>query len=149
MTVNLKSLQDEIDAGFADDLIGDPSPPPQARASDEQPPPNRYGGPGYSIAAFSRASGIPYRRVEKAIRAGEIEALTLGGVTRIPENELARVLRVLGAEVTPLAKVGRGSDQFALRLPDGLRDRIKAAAERAGRSMNAEIVRALEKEFAH
>ena len=44
-------------------------------------------------------------------------------------------------------KVRRGSDQFMLRLPDGLRDRIKAYADRQGRSMNAEIVRTLEREF--
>lgn len=41
-------------------------------------------------------------------------------------------------------KPGRGSDQFPLRLPDGMRDRIKAEAERNGRSMNAEIVARLE-----
>lgn len=38
-------------------------------------------------------------------------------------------------------------DQFILRMPDGLRDRIKAAAEKRGRSMNAEIIRVLEEEF--
>jgi len=45
------------------------------------------------------------------------------------------------------AKTGRGSDQFVLRLPDGMRDRIKAAAERNNRSMNAEIVATLEVHF--
>lgn len=34
-----------------------------------------------------------------------------------------------------------------LRLPDGLRERIKAYADLQGRSMNAEIVRVLEVEF--
>jgi hypothetical protein len=38
-------------------------------------------------------------------------------------------------------------DQFVLRFPDGLRDRIKAYAEAHGRSMNAEIVRVLEREY--
>ncbi len=38
---------------------------------------------------------------------------------------------------------GRGSDQFALRFPEGLRDRVKAVAEASGRSMNTEIVEAL------
>lgn len=38
-------------------------------------------------------------------------------------------------------------DKYVLRMPDGLRDRIKAYAERHGRSMNAEIVRILEREF--
>ncbi|MFG1340953.1 Arc family DNA-binding protein [Xanthobacter autotrophicus] len=34
-------------------------------------------------------------------------------------------------------------DRFIVRLPDGLRDRIAAAAKANGRSMNSEIVRAL------
>ncbi len=38
----------------------------------------------------------------------------------------------------------RESDKFMLRLPDGMRERIKAAAEANNRSMNAEIVKALE-----
>jgi plasmid stability protein len=38
-------------------------------------------------------------------------------------------------------------DQFVLRMPDGLRARIKAYAQDHGRSMNAEIVRILEREF--
>ena len=35
-------------------------------------------------------------------------------------------------------------DQYMLRLPDGMRDRIKRAAEANNRSMNAEIVASLE-----
>ena len=35
-------------------------------------------------------------------------------------------------------------DQFIVRLPDGMRDRIKVSAENNGRSMNAEIVQALD-----
>lgn len=35
------------------------------------------------------------------------------------------------------------ANQFQLRLPDGLRERIKKAAEDEGRSMNAEIVATL------
>lgn len=38
-------------------------------------------------------------------------------------------------------------DKFVLRLPDGLRDRIKAAAEASGRSMNSEIVSLLEERY--
>jgi len=44
-------------------------------------------------------------------------------------------------------KPGRGSDQFPLRLPDGMRDRLKAAAAKNSRSMNAEIVARLEDSF--
>ncbi|NEH87748.1 Arc family DNA-binding protein [Rhizobium leguminosarum] len=38
----------------------------------------------------------------------------------------------------------REQDKFMLRLPAGLRERIKEAATRNGRSMNAEIVSTLE-----
>lgn len=38
----------------------------------------------------------------------------------------------------------RGSDQFPVRFPEGMRDRIKAEAEANGRSMNSEIVARLE-----
>ena len=38
-------------------------------------------------------------------------------------------------------------DRYMLRLPDGMRDRIKAAAEVNNRSMNAEIVATLEKAY--
>lgn len=44
-------------------------------------------------------------------------------------------------------KPGRGSDQFPLRLPDGMRERIKVAAEANGRSMNAEIIERLTTTF--
>ncbi|PON04841.1 hypothetical protein ATY29_25625 [Rhizobium hidalgonense] len=50
-------------------------------------------------------------------------------------------------EFSGMAKAGRGADQYMLRLPDGLRDRIKAYAERMGTSINSEIVRVLEREF--
>lgn len=36
-------------------------------------------------------------------------------------------------------------DQFQVRLPEGMRDRIKADADANGRSMNAEVVARLEK----
>ncbi|PDT80044.1 Arc family DNA-binding protein [Sinorhizobium sp. BJ1] len=38
-------------------------------------------------------------------------------------------------------------DKYVLRLPDGMRDRIKAAADRNGRSMNAEIIATLEEAY--
>ena len=43
-----------------------------------------------------------------------------------------------------MARVSKQSEQFVLRLPDGMRDKIKAAAEVNGRSMNSEIVATLE-----
>ena len=41
----------------------------------------------------------------------------------------------------------RKQDQYIVRLPEGMRDRIKAAAAANHRSMNAEIVGALEAMF--
>ncbi len=41
----------------------------------------------------------------------------------------------------------RDSDKFMLRLPTGMRDRIKSVAESNGRSMNAEIVAALDEKY--
>ena len=41
----------------------------------------------------------------------------------------------------------RGTDQFMVRFPDGLRDRLRAEAEQAGRSMNSEIVERLDRSF--
>lgn len=46
-----------------------------------------------------------------------------------------------------MAKAGRGDDQYMVRFPPGLRDRIKAYAEDHGRSINSEIIRVLEREF--
>ena len=42
----------------------------------------------------------------------------------------------------------RNSEQYQLRLPDGLRDKIKASAEAEGRSMNSEIVLILQRYYA-
>lgn len=41
--------------------------------------------------------------------------------------------------------MARQDPQFKLRMPDELHERISAAATEAGRSMNAEIVRRLER----
>lgn len=43
--------------------------------------------------------------------------------------------------------VPRNADQFPVRLPVGMRDRIKAAAAANHRSMNSEIVTILERFF--
>lgn len=39
------------------------------------------------------------------------------------------------------------TDKFMLRLPDGMRDRIKSAADLNGRSMNAEIIATLDEKY--
>lgn len=41
----------------------------------------------------------------------------------------------------------RESDQYMMRFPEGLRDRIKEAAKASGRSMNTEIVMRLGASF--
>lgn len=45
------------------------------------------------------------------------------------------------------AQTNRDSDKFMLRLPEGMRQAIKEAAIKSGRSMNAEIVHRLEASF--
>jgi Arc-like DNA binding domain len=47
------------------------------------------------------------------------------------------------AKKTTVKRAGRDSDQFMVRLPDGMRKHLARVAERNGRSMNAEIVTAL------
>lgn len=39
------------------------------------------------------------------------------------------------------------ADKFVLRLPEGMRDRIKAAAQKNNRSMNSEVIARLETSF--
>lgn len=46
------------------------------------------------------------------------------------------------------SRTGRGSDQFLLRLPEGLRTRVKEVAETNRRSMNSEIIYQLERSLA-
>ncbi len=43
-----------------------------------------------------------------------------------------------------MAKTTNASDKFIIRLPDGMRDRIKTDAEQHGRTMNAEIIAKLQ-----
>lgn len=46
-----------------------------------------------------------------------------------------------------MAKAGRGSDQFMVRLPPGMREQIKYSADENGRSMNSEILDVLREHF--
>ena len=41
----------------------------------------------------------------------------------------------------------READQFVLRMPDGLRDQVKQAADANGRSMNSELILRVEQSF--
>jgi hypothetical protein len=52
-------------------------------------------------------------------------------------------------EEVPMVKPvkGRGSDQFVVRFPEGMRDRIAEVAQANGRSMNSEIIARLEASF--
>ena len=43
-----------------------------------------------------------------------------------------------------MTRTAQDSDRFMLRLPDGWREKIKAEAKKQHRSMNAEIVAAVE-----
>ncbi|EFI62654.1 MULTISPECIES: Arc family DNA-binding protein [Comamonas] len=48
---------------------------------------------------------------------------------------------------TDTPTTGRDSDKFMLRLPDGMRDKLKAEAKSNNRTLNAEIVARLEGSF--
>jgi hypothetical protein len=51
-------------------------------------------------------------------------------------------------EIVMVKKVAsRGSDQFMVRFPEGMREEIRAAAEAKGRSMNSEIIDRLQETF--
>lgn len=50
-------------------------------------------------------------------------------------------------EKKPQNSESRHADKYIVRFPDGMRDRIKEAAEANGRSMNAEIIKRLEQTF--
>ncbi|MFC3076352.1 Arc family DNA-binding protein [Shinella pollutisoli] len=47
--------------------------------------------------------------------------------------------------MNPNALPGRGADQVMLRLPDGMREKLKARAAANRRSLNSEIVVCLER----
>lgn len=44
-----------------------------------------------------------------------------------------------------MSKTTNASDKFIIRLPNGMRDRIKTYAEKHGRTMNAEIINLIER----
>lgn len=44
-------------------------------------------------------------------------------------------------------RIGQGSDAFSVRMPDGMRERIRVAADLNARSMNAEIIATLEAKY--
>lgn len=44
-----------------------------------------------------------------------------------------------------MARASKQSDQFPLRLPPGLRDLVREAADQNNRSMNSEIVTVLQR----
>jgi Arc-like DNA binding dprotein len=49
----------------------------------------------------------------------------------------------------PIRPAGRGSDQFVIRFPEGMRDRVANLAAANGRSMNAELIDRLEKSMSY
>ncbi|WP_429499314.1 Arc family DNA-binding protein [Robbsia andropogonis] len=56
-------------------------------------------------------------------------------------------LAILSGQISK-EPVGRESDKFMLRMPDGMRDRISEAAKANNRSMNSEIVARIDSSFA-
>ena len=50
-------------------------------------------------------------------------------------------------DIMPNSESRKLQDKLIFRLPDGMRDRIRAAAAENNRSMNAEIVAVLEERY--
>ena len=60
------------------------------RISDETRD-RRAPGPGYSILGAAKESGLPEKRIRRAIELGEIRVIEFGGVKRIPPSEVQRL----------------------------------------------------------
>lgn len=58
------------------------------------------------------------------------------------KNQMASIVRGM---TKPTQPPSRTADQFVVRFPDGMRDRIAEEAKKNNRSMNAEIVARLER----
>ena len=71
------------------------------------------------------------------------EYAALSEAVRSPSDH--RESREPVARKAPQQPLSRESEQFNLRLPDGMRDRIKALAANSRRTMTAEIVHRLER----
>lgn len=61
------------------------------------------------------------------------------------KSQVASIICAMSDKPTPYPS--RTADQFIVRFPDGMRDRLKEAAQANGRSMNAEIVARLQDSF--
>ncbi|AVR88999.1 Arc family DNA-binding protein [Thauera aromatica] len=61
------------------------------------------------------------------------------------KSQVASIICAMSDKLTPYPS--RTADQFVVRFPDGMRDRLKEAAHANGRSMNAEIVARLQASF--
>lgn len=65
----------------------------------------------------------------------------------------SRIIDIFGCKLHPYGMTEKEkypselAERFQIRLPPGLRDRIKATAEANGRSMNTEIVSTLEEAY--
>jgi predicted transcriptional regulator len=77
---------------------------------------------------------MPYRpTITSVVERGLLLAIT----------EMEKMMKAAGDAVEP-----QGNDaKFMLRLPEALHEKVKAAAKANGRSMNTEIVRALNQIF--
>jgi hypothetical protein len=58
----------------------------------------RSRGPGLSFNQFAEATGMSFRRVQAAVRNGELKVVEFGNAKRIPDSEKDRVLAMLRGE---------------------------------------------------
>lgn len=55
----------------------------------------RSRGPGLSLNQFAEETGMSFRRVQAAVRNGELKTVKFGNAERIPDSEKDRVLAML------------------------------------------------------
>ncbi|RWN98192.1 hypothetical protein [Mesorhizobium sp.] len=51
----------------------------------------RAPGSGFSVLGASKETEIPEARIRRAIKAGEVKTVRLGGTDRIPKREVERL----------------------------------------------------------
>lgn len=58
---------------------------------DDESRKRRVSGPGYSVLGASKKTGIPEKRIRRAIALGEVRTVRFGNTERIPPSEVERM----------------------------------------------------------
>jgi hypothetical protein len=94
-----------------------------------------------SAISFGKRSGTSLRLITLILQDGALPCIGLWRFATIASTEN------LWHFATMKTAPSDNQDKFIIRMPNGLRDRIKKRADANNRSMNAEIVQVLEKQY--